>query len=328
MPANLTPEYLKAEEEYRQAKTPEEKLEALRAMLAAIPKHKGTEKMQADIKRKISQANKELQKAGKKKSSISYIIKREGAGQVCLIGTANSGKSTLLASITNANPSISDIPFTTKTPYPGMMPYQNIYVQIIDLPPINSYYRLYWLYEIAKKADLLILVVDTSRDDIIEQISFIKDDLAKANIQLSTSGNNAPMQNKFAKKCILAATKMDLPASKEHLPILLELFEKEFLIIPISAKENKNLDALKAAIFDNLNIVRIFSKPPGKPVDLTQPFIFPKGATVLDMAEAIHKEFREKLKYARLWQKNNNINGIRIPKDYLLQDGDIIEIHI
>ncbi len=327
MPANLTPEYLKAEEEYRQAKTPEEKLEALRAMLAAIPKHKGTEKMQADIKRKISQANKEVQKSGRKKSSVSYIIKREGAGQVCLIGTANSGKSSLLAALTNANPAISDIPFTTKIPYPGMLHYQNILIQIIDLPPINSYYRIYWLYEIAKKADILLLIIDTSRDDIIEQITFIKDDLAKSNIQLLANLNKPNLENKFAKKCILVATKIDLPSAKENLPILLELFEKEFFIIPLSTLENKNIEALKSAIFENLDIVRIYSKPPGKPPDLTQPFIFPKGATVLDMAEAIHKEFREKLKYARLWQKNN-INGIRISKDYILQDEDIIEIHV
>lgn len=327
MPANLTPEYLKAEEEFRQAKSPEEKLDALRAMLAAIPKHKGTEKMQADIKRKISQANKELQKAGRKKSSISYIIKREGAGQVCLIGTANSGKSKLLATLTNANPITSEIPFTTKTPYPGMMPYQNVYIQIIDLPAINSYYRVYWLYEIAKKADLLLLIVDASKDDIIEQISFIKEDLTNSNIQLINNMNKSSTNNRFAKKCILVATKIDLPQAKDNLPIFLDLYENEFLIIPLSAAENKNIDALKAAIFDNLNIIRIYSKPPGKPPDLTQPFIFHKGATLLDMAETIHKEFKEKLKYARLWQKDN-INGIRIPKDYKLQDGDIIEIHV
>lgn len=327
MPANLTPEYLKAEEEYRQAKSPEEKLDALRAMLAAIPKHKGTEKMQADIRRKISQANKELQKAGRKKSSLSYIIKKDGAGQVCLIGTVNSGKSTLLATLTNANPVISETPFTTKTPYPGMMPYQNVHIQIIDLPAINSYYRVYWIYEIAKKADILLLIVDASRDDIIEQISFIKEDLANSNIQLITNTNELTPNNRFAKKSILVATKIDLPQAEDNLPALLDLYESEFLIIPLSAVENKNIDALKAAIFDNLNIVRIYSKPPGKPPDLTQPFIFPKGATVLDMAETIHKEFKEQLKYARLWQKNN-INGIRISKDYKLQDEDIIEIHV
>ncbi|OGF68084.1 MAG: hypothetical protein A2Y62_05590 [Candidatus Fischerbacteria bacterium RBG_13_37_8] len=326
MPANLTPEYLKAEGQFRQAKSPEDKLEALRAMLAAIPKHKGTEKMQADIKKKISQTNKELQKKKGKKTGTSYIIKREGAGQICLVGISNTGKSTLLATLTNANPEISEVPYTTKIPYPGMLLYQNIQIQIIDLPSINPYYRLYWIYEIIKKADIVLLVIDVSRDDIIEQISTIKEDLKKSHIELIPASRTVAPEDLYSKRTILLANKMDLASSKDNLPVLLELYQHEFLIIPVSPLEKKNIDALEFTIFEYLDIVRVYSKPPGKPPDHNQPFIFSKGSTLLDMAEAIHKDVKEKLKYARLWKKTG-ITGLRIPKEYVLEDEDIIEIH-
>jgi ribosome-interacting GTPase 1 len=327
MPANLTPEYLKADKQYKQAKSPEEKLDALQIMLATIPKHKGTEKMQADLKRKISQANKEIQKGKGKKGGTSYIIKKEGAGQVCLVGLPNAGKSQLLAALTNANPEISETPFSTKRPYPGMAVFENIQIQIIDLPPIYPNYRQPWMYEIIKNCDIVLLVIDVSRDDIIEQIDIIKEDLKNSRISLISPNSPPDSSIPYAKKTVLIANKIDIPSSKDFLPIIYELFEKDFIIIPISSLEKKNLNSLKSTIFENLEIIRVYSKPPGKPPDKNQPFIFPKGSTILTMAEAIHKDFKSNIKYARIWGRTD-YNGLRVPKDYVLKDGDIIEIHI
>ena len=105
MPANLTPQYLKAEERYKQAKTDPEKLLALEEMLATIPKHKGTEKLQGDIKQRISRLKKEsLKKKGSHHWESDFFAVKEGAGQIVILGPPNTGKSQLLASLTSAHP--------------------------------------------------------------------------------------------------------------------------------------------------------------------------------------------------------------------------------
>src|SRR5512135_280512 len=124
MPANLTPDYLAAEREYKAAQSQAEKVAALERMLATLPKHKGTEKLYADLKRRLSQARKDSQKKGAAHSAPFYAVEREGAGQVALVGPPNSGKSSLVAALTHAEPEIAEYPFTTRLPTPGMMPFE------------------------------------------------------------------------------------------------------------------------------------------------------------------------------------------------------------
>jgi len=138
MPANLTPDYLAAERDYKQAATPAERIAALERMLATVPKHKGTEKIQADLKRRLSQARKESTKKGAAHSVPFYLVEKEGAGQVVLLGPPNAGKSQLVAALTHAHPEVADYPFTTRLPTPGMMSYQNVQIQLIDLPPLSE----------------------------------------------------------------------------------------------------------------------------------------------------------------------------------------------
>ena len=163
MPANLTPDYQAAEERYRQADTIEEKIEALREMLATIPKHKGTEKLQADIKRRLSKTQQEQmqrRRSGARRHDPSHIP-GEGAGQIALIGPPNTGKSSLLAAITHAQPDIAEYPFTTHAPQPGMMTYEDVQVQLIDTPPLTHEPFDFLHVNIARNADAVLLVVDT-----------------------------------------------------------------------------------------------------------------------------------------------------------------------
>ena len=167
MPANLTPQYLDADKRFRQAKNAAEKISALEDMLALIPKHKGTEKMQADLKRRLSKAREEAQKKGKAGArGNTYHVPREGAGQVVLVGPPNSGKSTLLAMLTNAIPEVGDYPFTTRKPLPGMMDFENVKIQLVDLPPIAPEWTEGWVYALIRNAELVLVLVDLASDDV------------------------------------------------------------------------------------------------------------------------------------------------------------------
>jgi ribosome-interacting GTPase 1 len=166
MPANLTPQYLAAEQRFQDAVTTQEKIEALEEMMAVIPKHKGTEKMRADLRRRLAKLRNEVDKKhGVSKASAMYSVQREGAGQVVLIGGANAGKSSLLARLTNATPEIGDYAYTTRLPQPGMMPYENVKIQLVDMPSFDPNFYEPWMSSIVRQADLAMLVADLGADE-------------------------------------------------------------------------------------------------------------------------------------------------------------------
>src|SRR5919198_720553 len=211
MPANLTPQYLDAEKRFRQAKTAAEKISALEDMLALIPKHKGTEKMQADLKRRLSKAREEAQKKGKAAGrGTTYHVPREGAGQVALVGPPNSGKSTLLAMLTNAVPEMADYPFTTRKPLPGMMEFENIKIQLVDLPPIAPAWTEGWVFALIRNADLVLLLVDLSSDDVLAHVEQVKRQLAEHKLRLVGHATTAaPQEGEAAKRALLVGNKAD-----------------------------------------------------------------------------------------------------------------------
>lgn len=328
MPANLPPDYFEAEERYRRARSTEEKLVALREMLAIIPKHKGTEKIQADIKRRMAKLRQQPRKRQKPSRSTIDHIEREGAGQVALIGLPNSGKSTILAAVTNACPEIADYPFSTLKPLLGMMRFEDIQIQLVDLPPLSAEYTEPWVFNIIRYCDLALLVMDLSNPSPEKGLLEALEILEEANIHLAGEHKGSETDQKtMIKKAVIIGAKLDVNDARLHLRSLTEACREEFLIVPISVKTGEGLEEMGRVVFDALGIIRIYTKQPGKKPDLAQPYVLPKGSTILDVAETIHRDFVEKLKYVRIWG-SGKFDGQQVQRDHVVEDGDVIEIHL
>jgi ribosome-interacting GTPase 1 len=313
MPANLTPEYLDAEQEYKAARTHQERIAALERMLATVPKHKGTEKLQADIKRRLSQERKEAHKKGGSRSAPVYLVEKEGAGQLALIGPPNSGKSSLVAALTHAEPEIAEFPFSTRLPCPGMMQFENVQIQLVDLPPLSREFMEPWLPQAIRHVGEGILVVDISDPGLLEEIEFIEGLLEERRL-------NRPR--------MLVANKSDLDPTGEDFQVLKDLLGERYRMLAVSAATGANLDRFRKEVFDLLELVRVYTKRPGKPADLTAPYVLRRGATVLDAARHVHKDFAERLKYARLYTKDGRRDGLMVERTHLVEDEDILEFHL
>lgn len=330
MAANLTPQYLKAEEAYRRAATSEEELKWLEVMLRELPKHKASEKLQADLKQKISRAKKDAEaerKSGKKAHGVR--IPRQGAGTAVLLGGPNAGKSQLLASLTRATPQIAPYPFTTRAPQPGMMPWRDVTVQLIDLPPITKDFMEPYVQGLIRSAEVAVLAVDLGSDDGIEQLQDVLDRLAATKTRLAkTSSLDEDDVGISYTHTLLAANKIDLPEAGERLALLHELCPLDFEEYPISALNGTGLEALRGAIFGALDVVRVYTKlPAAKEADFERPFTLRRGATLLDLAELVHKDFVEQFKFARVW--GATVHDATVAKgDYVLHDRDVVELHV
>ncbi|HHY45142.1 MAG TPA: TGS domain-containing protein [Firmicutes bacterium] len=324
MPANLGPLYLAAEERYRQAVTDEEKMAALEEMMATIPKHKGTEKMQADIKRRMAKL-KESMRAGSRgpKRKDFYRIEKEGAGQIVLVGPPNSGKSSILKTTTRAEPEVADYPFTTRLPLPGMAQWENVQVQLIDMPPIAPETSQSWVWALLRLSDGLLVVLDAGDDDVLDQTENLLSFMEENNVFIKNEGERDFKE----KKAICAANKCDMPGAAERIELLKEIIADKMEIVPCSAQTGEGLDVLMSKVFfDVLGKIRVYTRPPGKKPDFTQPFILDRGTTIIDAAREVHKEIAESLKYARVWGKSV-FDGQMVPRDHVLNDGDVIAFY-
>jgi hypothetical protein len=313
MPANLTPDYLAAEREYKSAHTQSEKVAALELMLATLPKHKGTEKLQADLRRRLSQARKESQKKGGAHAAPFYLIEKEGAGQVALIGPPNSGKSQLVAALTHAQPEVADYPFTTRFPTPGMMLFENVQIQLVDLPPISAEFMEPWIPQLIRNATLGVLVADVNDAAVLDQIEFIERTLER---------HHLPSPK------LLAANKLDLPGGPDNFAALRELYGERYRYAGMSAASGDGLVGFARAVFEALDIVRVYTKVPGQKAVLNAPFILRRGQTVQDAARLVHKDFAENLKFARLFHMEGNREGLMVERAHVVADQDILEFHI
>lgn len=321
MAANLTPQYYEAEERYKAASTPEEKLVALKDMLSNIPKHKGTEKLQADIKKKISSFKKESQKKKSKNTFNPFYVEKQGAGQVVLVGFPNVGKSSLVGTLTRAKTKIADYPFSTNLPIAGMMPYDDVLIQLVDTPPITEDNVPPGIIGTYRTADAILIMVDSQAEEGLEQLEGCLSLLIGKNI-ITPPGQK--MKEGTLPYHILA-NKADMSGSSDILEIIKEL-NPDVNLIPISSLEEEQ-GMLREKIFSMLNIIRVYSKTPGKAPDMEKPFTLKQGSTVLDFAFAVHRDFPNKLKNALVWG-SARFDGQAVPKDYVLEDKDIVELQV
>lgn len=328
MPANLTPQYYSAEDRYKAAKDDREKLKALKEMLAVIPKHKGTEKLQAEIKRKISHLKDELEGGKSKKGArrFSYSVEKEGAGQISIVGPPNSGKTSLVNALCSTELEVADYPFTTRIFQPAMMPFEDIQFQLVDLPPISTEYMENWVPGIIKTSDAVFLVLDLNDNALLDKIESSIELLRHHKIELIEKEKAEEDARWTYLQSLVIGAKRDLQDAGDNLSVLKEFYQNTFPIIPSTADSAASMGIIKQHTAAMLDIVRIYSKRPGYEPEYDNPFVFPRGDTLLEFAKAVHKDFVDNLKFARVWS-TSKFNGQRITKDYVLEDKDVIELH-
>ncbi len=324
MPANLTPAYYDAEEKFKSAGTPRENLNCLRGMLSAIPKHKGTEKLQGDIKRRIAQLTHEEErdrKSGNRGPGVDHVP-REGAGQVALVGETNVGKTSLFFMLTGVDGEIGDYPFTTLKPHPGMVHFEDVQIQLVDSPPYSDEYQEAWLPNVGRGAHALLLVIDLSRteppESQAERLIGRLESVGLVAVPEETAEDE--LVSEWTRRAIVLGNKRDLAGKP---PAMVGGFQ----LHAVSAEEDLGLDATPALLFRLLRIIRVYTKIPGKHIDKSRPYVLPVGARLGDFCRQVHKDFAKNLRFARLWREGP-FQGIQVHQDHTLQDQDVVELHL
>jgi small GTP-binding protein len=390
MPANLPPDARKKWAEVEATRNPKERLLRMQEFLSLVPKHKGTAKMCAHVKKQMSAIREELEEKKRKKtgkSAFKLFLEKEGAAQVALIGLTKAGKSSLLASVTNARVEISANPYTTRELVPGTLAYKDIQFQIIEAPALregSAEGRGWGLKTLAtaRNADGVVLVLDLSQNPV-DQLSVIVNEMEKARILVSKPKARVEIERKYMgaglriivvgrlvdctfkeveallkryrmsdgvvkisgeatlndvedaifestvyKPAVIVANKIDLKGVDADLKLLEAYVGNTLPIIAISCKTREGLERLGDALFETLDIIRIYTKEPNEKVFSKKPFILKKGATVYDLAKSIHSDFSRKFSFAKVWARRLVFSPQKVGSTFCLQDGDIVEIHV
>jgi ribosome-interacting GTPase 1 len=357
MPANLTPDYRAAEAAFRKARDLRERLDCLREMLRLIPKHKGTDHLQGDIKRRIKELSDELErpKKGGAHGGPPLVVHPEGAAQIALVGPPNVGKSSLHARVTGSDARVAPYPFTTQYPEPGMMPHEDVRFQLVDLPAVSSEHPVPWLASALQTADACCLVIDVGSPACVEEVETVHAILRERRVTLTGrweptaqmsgaegrigpgSTSSPPMsgeaagddEDPFALRLptLLLGNKADrLADANEELRALLELTGLRYPAFAVSATTGQGLGDLGPWLFRHLGIIRVYTKAPGRPPDRGHPFILRRGHTVSDVARLVHKDLARSLRYARVWGRSG-FEGQQIGREHVVADGDVVELH-
>ncbi len=332
MPANLPPQYYELEKEYKAERDPRERLRLAQELLAMMPKHKGTDKLQADLKAKISKLKLQVEGPSQKKHGTRHVdardhIDREGAAQIIMIGPPNSGKSTILDAVSGAKPLIGDYPYTTREPLAGMMTFESVQLQLIDTPPIAENYMEKFVPPLIRQADLVVLVVDIATPGFENRVACVFKQLEEKRIILTAqTPEKVDDPRYFHKKTVIAAHKSLEEGAAAGREKLSQLYP-EFTVIPSSILDDELMHEFKRALFEALGVIRVYTKKVGHEADFDDPIILPIGGTVEDAALELHKDFLNKLQYANVWGEGKH-EGQRVKNNFVLTDGDIIEFRI
>jgi ribosome-interacting GTPase 1 len=337
MPANVTPAYKAAEAAYREARDPRERLECLREMHRTIPKHKGTEHIRADIKTRIKELTGQLAepRKGGARSGPPTVIRPDGAAQVALLGPPNSGKSALHSRLTGSHSASEPYPFATQYPQPGMMPVEDIHIQLVDLPSVAPEHPISWMANALQPADACMLVADLAHPGTIDRVNSLHHLLSQRDIHLvrdwpkdagpQKSGDDDPFA--IYLPTLLVVNKVDLdPSYADDVEVFEDLTGYAYPWIGVSAETGEGLEGLGKWLTDHLGIVRVYTKIPGQPPDMTRPFTLRNGQTVHDVARMVHKDVACSLKYARLWG-STGFDGQQVGGEHRVMDGDVLELH-
>ncbi|HZU36166.1 MAG TPA: GTPase, partial [Gemmataceae bacterium] len=292
------------------------------------PKHKASEKLQADLKTRMSEVRDEIEREKKapKKAGVGHKVVKQGAGQYVLVGGPNVGKSRLLSRLTRATPEVAPYPFTTREPHLGMMDWEDVRVQLIDTPPITADFLEGYLPSMIQTADAAALMVDLADDDGPFAAEAIIEKLAQTHTMLGTAPADADPRQYWT-KTMLVANKIDAPGAADRLEIVREMFAPRYPIHVISAETGTGLDEFRDALYRFLHVIRVYTKQPGKPPDMTAPFTVPEGSTLLDLAAKVHRDFAGSLKSARVWG-TGVYDGQTVKRDHVLHDKDVVELHV
>jgi uncharacterized protein len=330
MPANLTPAYHAAEERFRAAVSHEDKIEALREMLALLPKHKGTDKLLADLRKRLSKLEDEeahAVRSGHRGPEPGHV-RKEGAGQWALVGPPNSGKSSLLAALTHAHPEIGAYPFTTRAAQPGMMEFEDVQVQLVDAPAVAATHCEPWLPSLVRGADGVLVVVEVDADEPEEDWRAIADLLERARVSPQRRPRLPDASPLVVDRPVLvAANKCDLDPDGTFAALTREAVWPELPFLPVSATRGDGLDALRPRLFAELGRIRIRTKEPGHPPDPGRPFVLSTGATVEDLARLVHGDLAATLHFARIWGAHARFPGQQVDRHHVLADQDVVELH-
>lgn len=297
MPINAHPEYIAAEGEYLKARTPEEKIEKLKKMISYAPAHKGGENLRAQLKTRLKKLQEQLIKSKKAGKSSSIGIKKEDM-QAVIVGKSNSGKSSLLKTLTNSEPQIATYEFTTKKPILGTLYYENANIQLIEIPAIGSEF---YNRGIVHTTDTILILI-TSLDEIPEIFKELKTE----------------------KKIIIVFNKIDLLNENEKRKISATLQSKKHNFILISTKTGEGIEELKEKLFQSFGKIRIYTKEPGKERS-QRPIIMNPNSTAKEVAEKILKGFSQKVKETKIWGPSSKFSGQKVGLQHELKDLDVIE---
>jgi ribosome-interacting GTPase 1 len=330
MAVNLPPQYHDAEARYKKAQTPEDRLAALKEMWVILPKHKASEKVQADLKTKISELTDQIEQARaapKKAAPGTYRFPRQGAGQVVLVGPPNAGKSLLLTKLTRATPAVAPYPFTTREPVPGMMDFEDVRVQLVDLPPVTADHYEPFITDVTRAADAALLFLDLGDDDGAAATRAAAERLRLARRELVPPGSPPPDDPAvYALPTLLVANKCDAEGAEFRLELAREVLGTRFPERVVSAERGDGLAELREAVYGLLGVMRIYTKQPGKPPDMTSPFTPPVGSTVAELAGRVHRDLEDAVKSARVWGTGVR-DGQTVGRDHVLHDRDVVELH-
>jgi hypothetical protein len=275
---------------------------------------------------KLEEEGEHARRAGGHRFDPGHVV-REGAGQWVLVGPPNAGKSALVRALTHAHPEVAPYPFTTRVPQPGMMPFEDVQVQLVDAPPAAPGHTEGWLPNLVHGADGVLLVVSVADDDLEPDLAECLDVLRRARLWPAARAlppGDAPAV--LRRPVLVAANKADLDPDGTFAAMAREAVGADLPWFPVSAARREGLEPLRAALWHELRRIRVHTKEPGKRPDPGRPFVLPEGSTVHDLAALVHRDVADRLAFARVWG-HVRFEGQQVDRHHVLADGDVVELH-